>query len=153
MRGSIHSPILTFAFKPGVRGVGWGSPGGPSEQETEGADSWPKRRTEVIHDAAPARRGPGLPPPLFQPWHSPQLGQQLPPPDTAGQALPGQAPPSGSFPEGAGPAGSLGSDKREAAALPGPREGAGALLGPGAAGGLEQSSASDTLSCCVTLEE
>lgn len=109
VRGPTHSSILTFAFKLGARAVGWRSPGCHSEQETEGADSRPEGRPEVIHDAAPATAGPELlPSPFLHLWHTPQLGQQLPPPDTADQALPGQAPPSGSFPEGAGPAGSPG---------------------------------------------
>ena len=54
----------------------------------------------MMQPPATGGAGPLLP---FRPWHNPQLGQQLPPPDTADQALPGQAPPSGSSPEGAGP--------------------------------------------------
>lgn len=100
--GFTFNSTLTFVFKLGVRWIGWGSPGCPSEQEAEEANSRPEGCSEMIHNVAPAAGSPGLRPPrhFFRPWHRPQLGQQLPPPDTADQAFPARrlqvaAPPRG----------------------------------------------------------
>lgn len=156
--GSTLNSTLTFVFKLGVRWIGWGSPGCPSEQEAEEANSRTEGCREMIHNVAPNAGGPGLlpsPPHFFRPWHRPQLGQQLPPPDTADQAFPARrlqvaAPPRGRDQQAAraeirGRQPPCGAWLQRAGALSsappwGWREGT-ALL-----------SASDTLSCCATLD-
>lgn len=122
-RGSTH--ILTFTFKLGVQGVGWGSPGGPSEQETERADARPQGRPEVIHDATPRHGGPRAPAPLPARAHSgpgtagsAAAGTQLTRPFPA-RRLRAAAPPGGGTtrslgrdkPGGGGPAGPAGGGR------------------------------------------
>ena len=83
----------------------------------------------------PPRGAQGSCPSVPRPWHSPQLGQQLPPPDAADQALPDQAPLSGRSPRGRGQHSAwveISAWREEAGALPEPRGrlGAGEGVGP-----------------------